>query len=293
MKYVNSKQWYQLLRPHQYIKNIFIVFPIFFSLQLNNLDLLMDVMIALIAFSIASSAVYIINDILDRESDQKHPEKKHRPLASGSIEINQAIRVMLLLLLTAIWIMGYLSTTALSLMLLYIGLNIFYSFHLKHIAIIDINIIAIGFVIRLFVGAVVSNTPLSVWIVTMTFLLALFLALAKRRDDILIFLDTGKKMRKVVDGYNLPFIDGAMFILSSVVIVAYILYTTSSNVALKFGTDYLYITAFFVILGILRYLQITFVEQNSGNPTKVLLHDRFLQLTIIAWMGCFFWILYL
>jgi hypothetical protein len=130
------------------------------------------------------------------------------------------------------------------------------------------------------------------WIVVMTFLLALFMALAKRRDDVLIFLDTGKKMRKAIDGYNLQFLDTAMAIMASIVIVAYTMYTTSPEVIARVQSKYLYLTSLFVILGILRYLQIAFVFQDSGSPTKIVLKDRFMQLTILGWITSFGWILY-
>jgi hypothetical protein len=130
------------------------------------------------------------------------------------------------------------------------------------------------------------------WIVIMTFLLALFIALAKRRDDVLIFLETGKKMRKVIDGYNLQFLDTAMAIMAAVVIVAYTIYTTSVEVTERFHSQYLYLTALFVILGIMRYLQITFVHLDSGSPTKIVFKDRFMQATIFSWIISFTWILY-
>jgi 4-hydroxybenzoate polyprenyltransferase len=171
-------------------------------------------------------------------------------------------------------------------------MNIAYSLYLKHVAIIDVTVIAIGFVLRLFVGAAVTDIELSMWIVIMTFLLALFMALAKRRDDVLIYLNTGKKMRKVIDGYNLQFLDAAMAIMASVVIVAYTIYTTSAEVVERVHSQYLYLTALFVILGIMRYLQITFVQKESGSPTRIVLKDRFVQLTLIGWILSFVWILY-
>ncbi len=118
----------------------------------------------------------------------------------------------------------------------------------------------------------------------MTFLLALFMALAKRRDDVLIFLDTGKKMRKVIDGYNLQFLDAAMAIMASVVIVAYIIYSTSAEVTERVNNEYLYLTSFFVILGVLRYLKIAFVNKDSGSPTKIVSKDRFMQLILLGWI---------
>jgi hypothetical protein len=135
--------------------------------------------------------------------------------------------------------------------------------------------------------------PLSMWIVIMIFLLALFMGFGKRRDDIVIFHDTGQKMRTVVDGYNLPFLDGAMMIMASIVIVSYIMYTTSTEIILKLNANYLYITSLFVILGILRYLQITLVEKDSGSPTQIVLRDKFLFFTIVGWLCSYIWIIYL
>lgn len=171
-------------------------------------------------------------------------------------------------------------------------MNIAYSFYLKHVAILDIVIIAIGFVLRLFVGSAVTDIQLSMWIVLMTFLLALFMALAKRRDDMLIYLDTGKKMRKVIDGYNLQFLDTAMAIMASVVIVAYTIYTASPEVVARVHSNYLYLTSLFVIIGVLRYLKIAFIHKDSGSPTKIVLKDRFMQLTLLGWIVTFGWIIY-
>jgi decaprenyl-phosphate phosphoribosyltransferase len=282
-----------LIRPHQYVKNLFIFMPMFFVGQMANIDLLVNALIAFIAFSLSASAVYILNDYRDVEDDRLHPTKKNRPLASGSVSSQTALVMMGLLAISGLGLMASLSIEAAAILIAYIGLNLAYSFKLKHVAIIDVVIISTGFVLRLFIGSQVTSIPLSMWIVIMTFLLALFLALAKRRDDVLIFLDTGKKMRQVVDGYNLQLIDSAMTIMSAVVIVAYILYTTSAEAVARIGNDHLYLTALFVILGIMRYLQIALVEENAGSPTRIVLKDRFIQLTIVAWLGTFGWMIYL
>ncbi len=177
------------------------------------------------------------------------------------------------------------------LLLAYLLLNIAYSQRLKHIPIVDIVCIAIGFVIRIFMGGTAIRVPISPWIVIMAFLLALFLALAKRRDDLLL-VDQGTQVRKAIDGYNLEFISLAMGIMASVIIVAYILYTVSPEVVAKHGTHRLYITAIWVLLGLLRYLQITFVEEKSGSPTLVLMQDYLLQAVIVLWLVNIFILLY-
>lgn len=282
-----------LIRAHQYIKNFFIFLPLFFALKITNTELLVNACIAFVAFSLSASGLYILNDYHDIEEDRRHPKKKYRPLASGAISGKSALTVMCLLFLSGGTLMTSLSVQATEILGTYILMNIAYSFYLKHIAILDVTIIATGFVLRLFVGSAVTVCPLSMWIIVMTFLLALFMALAKRRDDVLIFLDTGEKMRKAIDGYNLQFLDGAMMIMASVVIVAYILYVTSTEIIQRLQTDRLYLTTLFVILGIMRYLQIAFVRKKSGSPTQIVLKDTFMQLTILGWLVAFAWILYL
>ena len=282
----------RLIRPHQYIKNIFIFLPLFFATRITDVSLLLNLVIAFVSFSLTASAIYILNDYHDIEEDRTHPHKRNRPLASGTIGKSVAIKIMSLFFISGVLLMSYLSIYAVGILIGYVLMNVAYSLLLKHVAILDVTIIAIGFVLRLFIGSVVTGIQLSMWIVIMTFLLALFMALAKRRDDVLIYLDTGKKMRKVIDGYNLQFLDTAMAIMASVVIVAYVIYTTSSEVLERVGSEYLYLTALFVILGILRYLQVTFVLQDSGSPTKIVLKDRFMQLTLLGWIISFAWILY-
>ncbi|MCP4188436.1 MAG: decaprenyl-phosphate phosphoribosyltransferase [Gammaproteobacteria bacterium] len=289
----SSKALIGLMRPHQYVKNLFIFMPIFFVGKVTDPGLLTSSIIAFVAFSLAASAIYVINDYKDIEADREHPRKQHRPLASGAVSPKAAFLLMFVLVVSGLGIMATLSFTAVGILLGYIVLNLAYSFWLKHIALLDVTIISVGFVLRLFVGATVTTISLSMWIVIMTFLLALFMALAKRRDDVLIFNDTGKKMRQVIEGYNLQLIDSAMTIMAAVVIVAYILYTTSADSVQRLGSEYLYLTALFVILGIMRYLQITFVEQNSGSPTRIVLSDHFLQMTIAAWITAFGWIIYI
>ena len=290
--YLTLSSIIKLIRPHQYIKNLFIFLPLFFALKITDTSLLLNAIIAFIAFSLTASAIYTLNDYHDIEEDRQHPKKKDRPLASGAISKSQAITIMSVLFISGFTLMASLSLKAVGLLAGYVVMNIAYSFYLKHVSIIDVSIIAIGFVLRLFIGSAVTNIPLSMWIVIMTFLLALFMALAKRRDDVLIYLDTGKKMRKVIDGYNLQFLDAAMVIMASVVIVAYTIYTTSPEIVARINSEHLYLTALFVILGIMRYLQIAFVLKDSGSPTMIVLKDRFMQLTLIGWALTFAWILY-
>ena len=276
----------KLLRVQHYIKNLFIFLPLLFSLSFTDIQGIRDTFIVFVLFSLLASSVYIFNDFLDINEDRAHPTKKNRPLASGSVSKKSAILLIVALSLTSLTLSFLLSTTLFSVLLIYFILNIFYSIKLKHIAILDIFIIASGFVLRLFAGSSVAGIHLSMWIISMTFLLALFLALAKRRDDVLLSLD-GQQTRKNIDGYNLEFVNASMVLMAGVVIVSYIMYTISPAVTARLGTEYLYLTSFFVILGILRYMQITFVEENSGSPTKVVIKDTFLKLTIFFWLLSF------
>lgn len=250
-------------------------------------------LIAFVAFCLCASAIYIINDIIDAPLDRMHPSKSKRPIASGKIKPVVALFFALTFLVFGILILSCLLPKVILPVAIYILINLLYSFKLKHIAILDIFIIASGFVIRLFVGALAINAPLSEWIIVMTFLLALFLALAKRRDDVILYETSGEKMRKVIDGYNRQFLDIAMAISASIVMIAYILWSISAEVKLRLHSDYLYLTSVFVLAGILRYMQITFVEQKSGNPSKIVLQDKFLQGVILCWFISFWILMYM
>jgi 4-hydroxybenzoate polyprenyltransferase len=196
------------------------------------------------------------------------------------------------LLLSGGVLMALVSSDGVWLLATYVVLNGAYTLRLKQVAIVDITFIAIGFVIRLMVGAVVTGVELSEWIIVMTFLLALFLSLAKRRDDVIIHLTSNEKMRKAVDGYNLAFLDSAMVMTAAIVVLAYVLWSLTDEVAARMG-EQVYLTSVFVVLGVLRYMQIALVEEKSGNPSRVLLRDRFLQGVLAAWLGAFVWLLYL
>ncbi len=172
-------------------------------------------------------------------------------------------------------------------------LNLLYSIKLKQYAIIDVCIVAMGFVLRILAGGMASGIVLSHWIVLMTFLLTLFLSFAKRRDDVVRMQKTGVAPRKNTHRYNLTFINEAINLTGAITIVCYIMYTVSPEVVNRFDTQYLYLTSFFVILGVLRYIQLSVVDNKSGDPTEVALNDRFTQLTILAWTISFFLIIYL
>jgi len=280
-----------LLRPHQYLKNVFIFAPLFFALKITDTGLLFHSIIAFVTFCLASGTVYIFNDYHDIEEDRSHPLKKKRPLASGKIGKGSAWMLMVLLLSVSLATAVLVDMDLFYIVTAYLTINVLYTLKLKHVSLVDLFLIAIGFVLRVYAGAVVIDVPVSMWIVLMTFLLALFLGLAKRRDDILL-ANEQHQVRKSIDGYNLELVNGAMTIMASVIMVCYIMYTLSSEVIARFHNNRLYITGIFVLFGLLRYMQITFVEERSGDPTRVLLKDGLLQIAIAGWIATFIFLIY-
>ena len=283
----------KLARPHHWMKNGFIWLPIFFGYKLSDKQAILGTLGAFLAFCLTASVVYVLNDIKDIQEDRRHPVKKLRPLANGALSSSEANLFFVALLIIAIAFSSIiLNKSVLILLAFYLLLNFAYSYKLKHISIIDIVCIASGFVLRIFAGGMAANVWISPWIVLMVFLLALFLALAKRRDDLLV-VSTGHNPRKCIDGYNLEFVNLAMVVMASVIIVSYILYTVSPEVVDKHGTDKLYLTALWVIVGILRYMQIAFVHQKSSSPTLIILKDLFMQVVVVAWLLHFYLLIYL
>jgi decaprenyl-phosphate phosphoribosyltransferase len=281
----------KLLRVHQWTKNAFIFLPAFFGHHFDSRQQIINCVTAFLGFSLVASSVYIFNDYLDIEVDQAHPTKKERPLASGTIGKPLAISLMLIFLAIGLGVVFPLGWYAFGLVLFYVVQNFAYCVKLKDYPIVDVVIISVGFVLRILIGGAVTHTILSHWIILITFLLALFLALAKRRDDVLIAIEGKKATRKNTYGYNLEFLNSAYTIMASVVIVAYVMYTVESN-TVAHTSDKLFLSSFFVIIGMLRYLQITMVYNRSGSPTMVLIKDRFLQIIIVGWVVTVFVLLY-
>lgn len=283
-----------LLRPHQYIKNLLVFFPIFFALKITNVSLLSSAFIAFLSFCFAASAIYIVNDIRDIEKDRVHPKKKFRPLASGKISKKNAIMFSILFSIFAVTISLKTGIGLTIIISTYLIMNLLYSFGLKNVALLDIFIISAGFLMRLLAGTqyagIIGIIP-SHWIIIMTFLLSLFLAFAKRRDD-LVLAEKGVEVRKSIEGYSIEFVNNAMSVMSAVLIVSYLLYTLDVNVQNHFKTQNLYATTLFVILGVFRYMQLTLVYQKSGSPTDIVYKDKFLQITIFGWLATFLYFAY-
>ena len=286
----------KVARPTHWIKNLFVFLPVFFGGGLLNISEAVSAALTFLSFSLAASAIYCLNDIIDVNADRAHPVKCKRPIASGAITIPQAYGMMALSMLVSIVLMLLLpagQTKTIFVIVAYFLINVAYCLRLKDYAIIDVCIIASGFVLRILAGGYATGVQLSKWIVLMTFLLTLFLAFAKRRDDVLRMNTTGQAPRANTSRYNLTFINQAITITAGVMLVCYVMYTVSPEIIAQFATDKLYLTSILVILAILRYLQISFVDEKSGDPVKVALSDRATQLILLAWLLSFLVIIYL
>ncbi|WKN42946.1 decaprenyl-phosphate phosphoribosyltransferase [Tunicatimonas pelagia] len=282
----------KLLRPEQWVKNLFIFIPLFFEGHFFDIELLFKLGVAFVAFSAVCSAIYVLNDYRDIEADQAHPKKRERPLASGEVSKAVGLATMSLLAVAGLGVGLLLNIWFFVILLTYVGINVGYSFGLKHIGILDILLIASGFLLRTVSGGIVADVPVSQWLIIMIFLLALFLAIAKRRDDVVLGVDSGVLIRKSVKNYNLEFVNACMTMIAGIIVVAYLMYTISDEVVIRLGEHLVY-TSVFVIAGLMRYLQITLVEKNSGSPTALLYKDSFIQITLAGWILSFFWLIYL
>ena len=287
----------KLLRPLQWLKNVFVFAPIFFSNNLLKGEYFWPTLVVFASFCLISSSIYCFNDLKDVEADRLHPKKCKRPIASGKVSVMEGYAMMILCTTGALALIPLAnSVNTPYLYLIVIGywlMNIAYCLKLKQFAILDVSIIAIGFVMRVLIGGVVTDIWISHWLVMMTFLVTLFLAFTKRNDDYRIYEQTGTKPRVSITGYNKTFINEATAIIASVTLVCYIMYTMSPEVIHRLGTRYVYLTSGWVLAGLLRYLQNMIVFGLSGSPTKSLVKDHFVQFCIIGWVVSFFVIIYL
>lgn len=290
----------KLLRPKQWLKNTFIFLPLFFDRHLFDLEYLVPSLLMFASFCFAASGVYCFNDVYDVEADRQHPTKCKRPVASGAVSKTTAYCLMAFCFVLSFTILavggltlrrGWFLTLS-GLLLFYILMNISYCVKLKNIVIVDVFIIAIGFVLRVLAGGLSTGIYLTHWIILMTFLLALFLAFAKRRDDVVLYEKSGLAMRNNVSRYNLAFINQVIAVVGSLTMMCYIMYTVSPETISRFQSPYIYATSIFVLAGIIRYLQLTIVDVKSGSPTEVLMKDRFIQACIIGWILSFVLIIY-
>lgn len=276
----------KLLRPSHWLKNSFVFLPLFFNGSIFNPRMLLCAGIVFAMFCMVSSAVYCINDVVDREADRAHPKKCRRPVASGAVSPATAVIIAAILtILTPLTAVLALPDAAqvIAIVAAYMLMNIAYSLWLKHMAIIDVMIIAIGFVLRVAAGGMACSISLSSWIVIMTFLVTLLIAMAKRRSDFMIQHAAGNTQRESVRDYTPLFMNVCIGMLATMSVFGYIMYSLSAAV-MTAGSEYFYCTSVFVIAGILRYLMLVFGRDQGDEPVKILMHDRSIQTCIAGWV---------
>ncbi len=283
----HSSRWsavWRLARPHQWIKNALVLAPLVFGQRLFDVTDVALAVIAFLAFCALSSAGYVLNDIADRDADRLNPEKCDRPLARGDLSVATATKVALTLAAIAIALSIVLGRAFLGIAVLYAGLQLFYSLWAKHQVILDIVAVAIGFVLRAFAGGVAINVEVSPWLIFITFVLAMFLVLARRRHELIVLGDDAIAHRSALAEYSVRLVDQMISIVAGAALVSYMIYTASAEVEAKLGTRHLYVTVPFVAFGILRYLYLIDERNEGGDPARALIHDRPLLVTVALWI---------
>ncbi|MCU0413700.1 MAG: decaprenyl-phosphate phosphoribosyltransferase [Ignavibacteriaceae bacterium] len=277
-------QFLRLIRVHQWIKNVFVFIPLLFSLHLFDKDFFITTLFAFLIFCLASSSIYVINDLVDIESDRAHPVKKNRPLPSGAISQTTAIITASLIIVLVFWLMMYFNIEFILLVVAFVVLNILYSFWLKNVVLLDVFSIAAGFSIRVLAGAFVIQVPISSWLLLTTMFISLFLGVMKRRSELVLVTDkqkiniestdqTGTNSRKVLAQYSLNFADQMATIAATGVIVCYALYTVAPRTVSIFQTERLIYTTPFVVFGIFRFMYLEYISGKGENTTHTLATD--------------------
>ncbi len=280
---MSIKPLWRLMRPHQWLKNGFVLAALVFARHLLDFSYVSRAAVAVAAFCLASSAVYVFNDIVDREQDRMHSDKKDRPIASGEVSVGTALPFGITLLAGALVLTVTLGTAFSISVLAYLGLQLAYNLFLRKIVLLDIFTIALGFVIRAVAGAVAIGVVISPWLILCTLLIALFLGFAKRRHEIVLMGDDAVRHRDILKEYSIPFLDQLISIVTAATIVSYAIYTLSPEGAAHFGGSYMILTLPFVIYGIFRYLYLVHIRQSGGSPTKSLLLDVPLLISVLLW----------
>ncbi len=277
------------LRPKQWVKNVFVFAPMIFSLHLFQVRYLGRSALAFLLFSLVAGGVYVINDVFDRNQDRLHPVKRNRPIAAGRLAARPAVLGATLLLLVVLAFSWFWQREFFVICLVYAALNLFYSLILKSLVIIDAMTIAVGFVLRLMAGASVNRIALSPWIVISTFLLAMFLALIKRRQELLKVEahDAPATTRRTLKQYSSGMLDQMISVSTATTLIAYIMYVLSPDVQSKFHTQRLFYTVPFVIFGIFRYLFLAYTRGEGESPADIIVSDLPFTLNILLWIVVF------
>lgn len=269
----------KLLRPKQWIKNLFVVAPLIFAKHIFEYNYVIRVLAAFVLFCCISSSVYVLNDIIDCEKDRLHPKKKNRPIALGIISKIEGGIVIAILLPLVLFVSYYMDIFFGGAVLLYFLNNLLYSFKIKHMVILDVMSIAVGFLLRVIGGALVIRVYISPWILLCTMLLSLFLGFSKRRNELVVLANGAENHRKILEEYSLEFIDNMLSIVTASTVMAYSLYTFSTNS----GNYNMMITIPFVLYGIFRYQYIIYKKKEGGSPEETVLSDIPLIVSIVLW----------
>jgi 4-hydroxybenzoate polyprenyltransferase len=272
------------LRPHQWIKNLFIFAPLIFSLKITDTALLIKTGLAFLSFCLISGALYILNDLMDLAEDRKHPIKSRRPLASGLLKPAAARGAFVIFILAGFASAAVLDRDFLFIALLYGALQIAYSLWFKHVVIVDILIVAAGFLIRVVAGGLVIHVYISSWLLICSTLLALFLVMSKRRHELVLLEHNASNHRPILKEYNTHLLDQMISVVTASTLIAYCLYTISEETVAKFGTRNLIFTIPFVLYGIFRYLYLIHQKAQGGMPEALILKDTPLLLDIFLWI---------
>ncbi|URZ00697.1 Decaprenyl-phosphate phosphoribosyltransferase [Clostridium felsineum] len=278
MKKIDVKAMIALMRPKQWTKNVFVFAAIIFSRRFTDTNLLLNNIIMFLLFCFASSSVYIFNDIIDADKDRKHPDKKNRPIASGKVSKIQGIILDLIILVSLSIITYKIDMKILIVILAYVIMNLFYSFKLKNVVIIDVMIITAGFLLRVESGSIISKVELSPWLLLCTMLLSLFLALNKRKGEIVALKEKSTVTRKILKEYSVDLIDKMLTIVTPSILIAYCLYTFSSVQGRN-----MMVTIPFVLYGIFRYQYLMEKENAGAKPEDVFTKDKPFLINIICW----------
>ncbi|PYT09427.1 MAG: decaprenyl-phosphate phosphoribosyltransferase [Acidobacteria bacterium] len=275
----------QSLRPQQWTKNGFIFLAPLFAHQLHHRQVLAETLAAFALFCTLSGAVYVLNDVIDLPRDAAHPEKRHRPIASGRVPPAVAVVFAFLLAAAAVGGSFLLSLSFGWTAVGYLANNLVYSFWIKHIAILDVMSVAAGFLLRAVAGGFAVRVPISYWLLLCMTMLALFLALCKRRQELTLLEGDAANHRASLREYTLQFLDHMITVVAASTLMAYSLYALSPDVREKLGTPYLGLTIPFVVYGMFRYLYLVHMKGEGGNPSRLLLEDRPTQLNLLLWGG--------
>ena len=286
----------RLMRPHQWSKNLLLLAPIVFSRHLFIFRDDVLVMAGIVAYCAMASFAYVLNDIIDREADRLHPEKRNRPIASGEVSVGSAARLAAVLAALGIAISIFLGGAFFLIAMVYLALQFAYSLWAKQIVILDVIAVSAGFVIRAYAGGVAIDVEVSPWLVFITFSLALFLSLARRRHELTILGGGAAAHRGALAHYNIRLVDQMLAIIAGTTLVGYMTYTASFEIEAKFGSRYHHLavlTVPYVAFGILRYLYLVDQQSEGGDPTRLLLEDRPLLVCMTLWIATEIALLYL